>query len=82
MATASTLPLVTTPTAALAGTSTPPSPPAWYFHPSTGRDRLNYTFNGLAIGLKSVQPIATATILPGMQLFTPIVLQPPTPTIL
>jgi hypothetical protein len=37
--------------AAPASTATPPSPPpARYLYPSTTRDRLNYTFNGLAIG--------------------------------
>ena len=80
MATASTLPPVTTPTAAPAGTSTPPSPPpAQYLHPSTARDKLNYTLDGLAIGPESVQPTATATIPPRMQLPTLTVLQLPTP---
>ena len=51
------VPLVT-PTAAPAapaGTSTPLSPSfTQYLYPSTTRDRLNYTFNGLAIGPESV----------------------------
>ena len=67
MVTASTLPLVTTPTAVLASTFTLPSPsPAWYLHPGTTRDRLNHTFNSLAISPESVQSIATATTPPGM----------------
>ena len=73
MVTTSTLSLVITPTAAPTSISNPLSLPAWYFYPSTARDRLNYTFNSLAIGLKSVQPIATAIILPGMQLPTPTI---------
>ena len=52
--------LIATP-AAPPGTPTPPSPPpAQYLYPSTARDRPNHTLNGLAIGLESVQPIATA----------------------
>ena len=71
MATASTLPLVTTLTTAPAGTSTLSGPPpAQYFHFSTARGRLNHTLNGLAIGLKSVQPTTTAITLPGMQIPT------------
>ena len=67
MVTASTLPLVITPTAALVGTSTLFSPfSARYLYPSTVRDRLNHIFNSLAIGLKSVQPIVIATTLPKM----------------
>jgi hypothetical protein len=80
MATASTFPPVITPTAAPAGTSTLPGPPsARYLHPSTARDRLNHTFNGLAIGLESVQPITTATTPPVIQLPTPTAPQIPTP---
>jgi len=61
----------------------PSPPPVRYLHPSTARGRLNYTLNGLAIGLESVQPtaiaIATAiaTIPPRTQTPTPIILQPP-----
>ena len=70
-----------TPTAAPASTFTPPSPPfAQYLHPSITRDRLNYTFNSLAIGPESVQP--TAITPPGMQLFTPTAPQLPVVTIL
>ena len=47
--------LLATPTAAPAGTSTLSGPPsARYLYPNIIRDRLNYTFNSLAIGLKSV----------------------------
>ena len=61
-----------TPTAAPASTSTLfGPPPTQYLHPSTARDRLNHTLNGLAIGLESVQPTTTATIPPIMQLLTP-----------
>ena len=59
--------LIVTP-AALA---TPPGLFAQYLHPSTARDRLNHTLDGLAIGPESVQPIATAATPPGMQLPTP-----------
>ena len=44
-----------TPTAAFASTFTLLGPPpAQYLYPGTARDRLNYTFNGLAIGPESV----------------------------
>ena len=44
-----------TPIAAPASTSTLPGPPpARYLYPSTARDRLNHTLNGLAIGPESV----------------------------
>ena len=41
------------------------------------RARLNHNFTGLAIGLKSAQPIATAIILPGTQTLTPTTPQLP-----
>ena len=61
--------LLTTPITAFATPLGPP--PARYLCPSTARDRLNHTFNGLAISLKSVQPTATATTLPKTQIYTP-----------
>ena len=71
-----------TPIAAPAGTSTPPGPPPTrYLYPSTARDRLNHTLDGLAIGPESVQPTTTATTPPGMQLPTPTAPQLPTPRI-
>jgi hypothetical protein len=43
--------LLITPIATFAAPATPPSPPpAQYLYSSTARDRLNHTFNGLAIG--------------------------------
>ena len=79
-ATASTFPPASAPTPP--GTSTPPGPPpARYLHPSTARDRLNHTLNGLAIGPESVQPTTTTTIPPGMQLPTPTAPQLPAPTV-
>ena len=61
--------------AAPASTATLSSPPpARYLHPSTARDRLNYTLNSLAIGPESVQPTTTAIIPPRMQTPTPTAL--------
>ena len=76
IATPSTTPIATP--AAPASTSTPTGPPpARYLYPSTTRDKLNHTLNGLAIGPKLVQPTTTATTPPGMQLPTPTAPQPP-----
>ena len=56
-----------------AGTPTPLSPPAQYFYPSTAKDRLNYTLDGLAISPELAQPTATAITPPGTQTPTPTI---------
>jgi hypothetical protein len=53
IATPSTTPIATPATPASTSTLTGP-PPARYLYPSTTRDKLNHTLNGLAIGLKLV----------------------------
>jgi len=61
-----------TPIAAPAAPTTPPSPPPTrYLYPSTARDRLNHTLNGLAISPESAQPTPIATTPPRTQTPTP-----------